>query len=141
MTTMPKAAEISRNWYVIDAEGKPLGRVAAQAAALLRGKHKTTFVPHVDCGDNVIIINCGKAVLTGKKLEKKYLRWHTGWIGHLKEVQYSTLMKTNPEKAMEVAVNGMIPDTVIGRNARRRLHVYAGAEHLHAAQKPEKYEL
>ena len=141
MTTMPKAAEISRNWYVIDAEGKPLGRVAAQAAVLLRGKHKTTFAPHVDCGDNVIIINCGKAVLTGKKLEKKYLRWHTGWIGHLKEVQYSTLMKTNPEKAMEVAVNGMIPDTVIGRNARRRLHVYAGAEHLHAAQKPEKYEL
>ena len=104
MTTMPKAAEISRNWYVIDAEGKPLGRVAAQAAVLLRGKHKTTFAPHVDCGDNVIIINCGKAVLTGKKLEKKFLRWHTGWIGHLKEVQYSTLMKTNPEKAMEVAV-------------------------------------
>jgi large subunit ribosomal protein L13 len=138
---MPKAAEISRNWYVIDAEGKPLGRVAAQAAALLRGKHKTTFAPHVDCGDNVIIINCGKAVLTGRKLEQKYLRWHTGWIGHLKEVQYSTLMKTNPEKAMQVAVNGMIPDTVIGRNARRRLHVYAGAEHLHAAQKPEKYEL
>ena len=141
MTTMPKAAEISRNWYVIDAEGKPLGRVAAQAAVLLRGIHKTTFAPHVDCGDNVIIINCSKAVLTGKKLEKKFLRWHTGWIGHLKEVQYSTLMKTNPEKAMEVAVNGMIPDTVIGRNARRRLHVYAGAEHLHAAQKPEKYEL
>ncbi len=141
MTTMPKAAEISRNWYVIDAEGKPLGRVAAQAAALLRGKHKTTFAPHVDCGDNVIIINCGKAVLTGRKLEQKYLRWHTGWIGHLKEIQYSTLMKTNPEKAMQVAVNGMIPDTVIGRNARRRLHVYAGAEHLHAAQKPEKYEL
>ena len=141
MTTMPKAAEISRNWYVIDAEGKPLGCVAAQAAALLRGKHKTTFASHVDCGDNVIIINCGKAVLTGKKLEHKYLRWHTGWIGHLKEVQYSTLMKNNPEKAMEVAVYGMIPDTVIGRNARRRLHVYAGAEHLHAAQKPEKYEL
>ena len=141
MTTMPKAAENSRNWYVIDAEGKPLGRVAAQAAALLRGKHKTTFAPHVDCGDNVIIINCAKAVLTGKKLEKKFLRWHTGWIGHLKEVQYSTLMQNNPEKAMQVAVNGMIPDTVIGRKERNRLHVYAGAEHLHAAQKPEKYEL
>lgn len=141
MTTMPKAAEISRKWYVIDAEGKPLGRVAAQAAALLRGKHKTTFAPHVDCGDFVIIINCGKAVLTGKKLEKKFLRWHTGWIGHLKEIQYSTLMQTNPEKAMQVAVNGMIPDTVIGRNERRRLHVYAGSEHPHAAQKPENYEL
>ena len=141
MTTMPKAAEISRKWYVIDAEGKPLGRVAAEAAALLRGKHKTTFTPHVDCVDFVIIVNCGKAVLTGKKLEKKYLRWHTGWIGHLKEIQYATLMQTHPEKAMQVAVNGMIPDTVIGRNERRRLHVYAGAEHPHAAQKPESYEL
>ena len=141
MTTMPKAAEISRKWYVIDAEGKPLGRVAAEAAALLRGKHKTTFTPHVDCGDFVIIVNCGKAVLTGKKLEKKYLRWHTGWIGHLKEIQYATLMQTHPEKAMQVAVNGMIPDTVIGRNEHRRLHVYAGAEHPHAAQKPESYEL
>ena len=141
MTTMPKAAEISRKWYVIDAEGKPLGRVAAQAAALLRGKHKTTFTPHVDCGDVVIIVNCDKAVLTGKKLEKKYLRWHTGWIGHLKEIQYATLMQKNPEKAMQVAVNGMIPDTVIGRNERRRLHVYAGSEHPHAAQKPESYEL
>jgi len=141
MTTMPKAAEISRKWYVIDAEGKTLGRVAAEAATLLRGKHKPTFTPHVDCGDHVIIINCAKAVLTGKKLDQKFLRWHTGWIGHLKEVKYSTLMKTHPEKAMEVAVNGMIPDTVIGRNARRRLHVYAGAEHLHAAQKPVNYEL
>ena len=141
MTTMPKAAEISRKWYVIDAEGKPLGRVAAHAAALLRGKHKTTFTPHVDCGDFVIIVNCDKAVLTVKKLEKKYLRWHTGWIGHLKEIQYATLMQTNPEKAMQVAVNGMIPDTVIGRNERRRLHVYAGSEHPHAAQKPESYEL
>lgn len=141
MTTMPKAAEISRKWYVIDAEGKPLGRVAAQAAALLRGKQKTTFTPHVDCGDFVIIVNCDKAVLTGKKLEKKYLRWHTGWIGHLKEIQYATLMQKNPEKAMQVAVNGMIPDTVIGRNERRRLHVYAGSEHPHAAQKPESYEL
>ena len=141
MTTMPKAAEISRKWYVIDAEGKPLGRVAAQAAALLRGRHKTTFTPHVDCGDFVIIVNCDKAVLTGKKLEKKYLRWHTGWIGHLKEIQYATLMQKNPEKAMQVAANGMIPDTVIGRNERRRLHVYAGSEHPHAAQKPESYEL
>ena len=141
MTTMPKAAEISRKWYVIDAEGKPLGRVAAQAAALLRGKHKTTFTPHVDCGDFVIIVNCDKAALTGKKPEKKYLRWHTGWIGHLKEIQYATLMQKNPEKAMQVAVNGMIPDTVIGRNERRRLHVYAGSEHPHAAQKPESYEL
>ena len=140
-TYMPKAGEISRKWYVIDAADKPLGRVAAAAAHILRGKHKVTFAPHADCGDHVIIINADKAILTGKKLEQKYLRWHTGWIGHLKEVQYATLMKTHPEKAMEVAVNGMIPDTVIGRKERGRLHVYAGAEHPHAAQKPGKYEL
>lgn len=140
-TYMAKAGQVDRKWYVIDAAGKPLGRVAAQAAVLLRGKHKPTFTPHVDCGDHVIIINCDQAVLTGKKLEKKYLRWHTGWIGHLKEIQYATLMQKNPEKAMQVAVNGMIPDTVIGRNERRRLHVYAGSEHPHAAQKPESYEL
>ena len=140
-TTLMKPAEVERKWFLIDAAGKPLGRVAAEAAVLLRGKNKVTFTPNVDCGDHVIIINTDKAVLTGKKLEKKYYRTHSGWIGGLKEIQYSTLMKTNPEKAMEVAVNGMIPDTVIGRNARRRLHVYAGAEHLHAAQKPEKYEL
>ena len=90
MTYMPKAAEISRKWYVIDAEGKPLGRVAAKAAEILRGKHKPTFAPHVDCGDHVIIINCEKAVLTGRKLEQKFYRWHSGWVGGLKEIQYST---------------------------------------------------
>ena len=92
MTYMPKAAEISRKWYVIDAEGKPLGRVAAKAAHILRGKHKPSFAPHVDCGDHVIIINCEKAVLTGRKAEQKFYRWHTGWIGGLKEIQYSTFM-------------------------------------------------
>lgn len=140
-TYMPKAQEISRKWYVLDAAGKPLGRVAAKAAHILRGKHKPTFAPHADCGDNVIIINCAKAVLTGNKLSQKYYRWHTGWIGGLKEIRYDKLMKTNPEKAMTLAVEGMLPDTVIGRNSAKRLRVYGGAEHDHAAQKPEAYEL
>ena len=140
-TYMPKAADIERKWYILDAKGKPLGRVAAQAATILRGKHKPTFAPHADCGDHVIIINCAEAVLTGKKLEQKSYRWHTGWIGGLKEVKYSELMKKNPEKAMQIAVNGMLPNNSLGRSALTRLRVYAGAEHDHAAQKPENYEI
>ena len=140
-TYMAKAGQIDRKWYVIDAAGKPLGRVAAQAAVLLRGKHKTTFTPHVDCGDHVIIINCADAVLTGSKLENKYYYHHTGYIGHMKAVKYSTLMKTKPEMAMELAINGMIPNNHIGRAARARLRVFAGAEHVHASQKPEAWEL
>ena len=135
-TYMPKGGQVDRKWYVIDAAGKPLGRVAAKAAVLLRGKHKPTFTPHVDGGDHVIIINCAEAVLTGKKLEQKYYYRHTGYIGHLKEVRYDTLMREKPEKAMELAVKGMIPDTTIGRQALTRLRVYAGAEHKHAAQQP-----
>lgn len=140
-TYMPKASEIERNWYVIDASGKPMGRVAALAASLLRGKHKPTFAPHADCGDHVIIINCKDAVLTGRKLEKKYYRYHTGWVGGLKEIQYKTLMATKPEKAMELAVKGMLPDTVIGRTAGGRLRVYKDANHKHEAQKPASIEL
>ncbi|WP_077533095.1 50S ribosomal protein L13 [Massiliimalia massiliensis] len=140
-TTMPKAQEVSRKWYVIDAEGKPLGRVAAKAAHVLRGKHKPSFAPHCDCGDHVIIINCEKAVLTGNKAEQKFYRWHTGWIGGLKEIKYSHLMQSNPEKAMMLAVKGMLPDTVLGRNQLRRLRVVKGSEHGHAAQKPEAYTL
>ena len=139
-TYMEKAGKVERKWYVIDAAGKPLGRVAAQAAVLLRGKHKPTFTPHVDCGDHVIIINCGKAVLTGSKLQNKYWYRHTGWVGGLKAVQYATLMANRPEKAMELAVQGMIPDTTIGRAACTRLHVYADAQHKQAAQKPENFE-
>ncbi len=139
-TYMAKAGQIDRKWYVIDAAGKSLGRVAAQAAILLRGKHKADYTPHVDCGDHVIIINCAKAVLTGNKLEQKKWFRHTGWIGGLKEVKYATLMKQRPEKAMELAVNGMIPNNTIGREACTRLRVYAGAEHAHAAQKPEVFE-
>lgn len=140
-TYMEKAGEVARKWYVLDAAGKPLGRVAVQAAVLLRGKHKPTYTPHVDCGDHVIIINCAKAVLTGNKLEQKTWYRHTGWVGGLKEVKYSTLMANRPEKAMELAVHGMIPNNTIGRAARTRLRVYAGTEHNHAAQKPEAYEL
>lgn len=138
---MPNAAAIDRKWYVIDAAGKPLGRVAAKAAVLLRGKHKPVFVPHVDCGDHVIIINAAEAVLTGKKLENKYYYRHTGYIGGLKATQYRILMEQKPELAMELAVKGMIPDNTIGRKAFTRLRVYAGAEHIHPAQKPEIIEL
>ena len=120
-TYMPKSGEITRKWYVLDAAGKPLGRVAAQAAVLLRGKQKPTFAPHVDCGDHVIIVNCAKAVLTGKKLEKKYYRHHTGYIGHLKSVRYDTLMEQEPTKAMELAVKGMVPSNPLGRAALSRL--------------------
>jgi len=140
-TFMPKANEIVRNWYVLDAAGKPLGRVAAVAADLLRGKKKTIFAPHVDCGDHVIIINSDKAVLTGNKANKKMYYRHTGWVGGLKEVKYSILMKENSEKAMQLAVKGMVPDTTIGRAALTRLHIYKGAEHNHAAQKPQEYTL
>ena len=139
-TYMPKAGDIVRKWYVIDAAGKPMGKVAVEAAKLLRGKHKAMFTPNADCGDHVIIINAEKAVLTGKKLEQKMYYHHSGYIGHLKEVKYSTLMKTKPDFAMTLAVKGMIPDTVIGRKALTRLRVVKGADHAHAAQKPEVWE-
>ncbi|HEX3037701.1 MAG TPA: 50S ribosomal protein L13 [Oscillospiraceae bacterium] len=140
-TYMPKAGQVDRKWYVLDAAGKPLGRVAAQAAVLLRGKHKPTYAPHVDCGDHVIIINCAQAVLTGNKLEKKHYYHHTGYIGHLKDVRAGTLMNEKPEKAMELAVYGMIPNNAIGRDAMTRLRLFAGAEHIHAAQQPTAWEL
>ncbi len=141
-TYMPKADDLkNRNWYIIDAAGKPLGRVAAQAAHILRGKHKPTFAPHADCGDHVIIINCAQAVLTGKKLEQKSYIWHTGWIGGLKEIKYKDLMANNADKAMMYAVNGMLPNNTLGRKALTRLRVYKDANHNQAAQKPVAYEL
>ncbi len=136
-TTMPNTNQVERKWYVLDAADKPLGRVAVVAANLLRGKLKVDFAPHADCGDNVIIINCEKAVLTGNKLTQKYERHHTGWIGHLKETRYDTLMKENPEKAMFMAVEGMLPGNALGRKCATRLRVYRGENHEHAAQKPE----
>ena len=140
-TTLAKPGTVERKWYIIDAAGKPLGRTAATAAVLLRGKNKVTFTPNVDCGDHVIIINAEKAVLTGNKLTQKYYYRHTGYIGHLRAVRYDTLMAEKPEKAMELAVKRMVPDTTIGRAAMTRLRIYAGAEHNHAAQKPEAWTL
>ena len=140
-TTMPKANEVSRKWYIIDATGKPLGRVAAKAAHILRGKHKPTYIPHVDCGDHVIIINCDKAILTGKKLENKKFYWHTGWIGGLKSKSYKDMMANESDKAMMIAVNGMLPNTTQGREQLKRLRTYKGSEHKHAGQKPVAYEL
>lgn len=138
-TFMAKTAELERKWYIIDAAGKPLGRVASAAASILRGKIKPTFTPHVDCGDFVIILNAEKAVLTGDKLEQKYYRHHSGYIGGLKEVKYKTLMSEKPEKAMMLAVKGMLPHNTLGAKALTRLRVYRGSEHNHAAQKPEVY--
>ena len=139
-TYMPKAGDITRNWYVIDAAGKPMGKVAVEAARLLRGKHKPIFTPHADCGDHVIIINCKDAVLTGNKLTQKKWQRHTGYIGHLKETRYDTLMATKPTKAMELAVKGMLPKNTLGRNALLRLRLFEGAEHKHEAQKTQPFE-
>jgi large subunit ribosomal protein L13 len=138
---MPKPGSIARKWYILDAAGKPLGKTAVTAAHILRGKHKPDFAPHADCGDHVIILNAGKAVLTGRKLEQKFYRRHTGWVGGLKEIRYDVLMKTRPEKAMMLAVNGMLPDTVIGRKALTRVRVYRGADHKNQAQQPEAWAL
>lgn len=135
-TFMANASTVERKWYVIDAAGKPLGRTAATAAMLLRGKHKTDFTPHVDGGDFVIIINAEKAVLTGKKLEQKYYRHHTGWVGGLKEVQYRTMMAEKPELAMKLAVKGMLPKNSIGRKSATRLRIYKSEQHNHSAQQP-----
>ncbi len=136
---MAKPNEIKRKWYIIDAAGKPLGRVAAQAASILRGKHLPTYTPNVDCGDHVIIVNAAEAILTGNKLNQKVRYYHTGWVGGIKEIHYNKLMAENPEKAMMYAVKGMLPNNTIGRNSLTRLRVYKGAEHDHAAQKPEEW--
>lgn len=135
-TFMAKAETIERGWYVIDAAGKSLGKTAVEAAKILNGKHRPEYTPHADCGEFVIVINASKAVLTGKKLTQKYYYRHSGYIGGLKKVQYGTLMATRPELAMELAIKGMLPHNSIGAKSATRLHVYANAEHPHAAQKP-----
>ena len=140
-TFMANKGNIVRKWYVLDAAGKPLGKTAAAAANLLRGKLKPEYTPHADCGDFVIIINAEKAVLTGKKLEQKYYRTHSGWIGGLKEVQYSTLMRERPELAMKLAVRGMMPRNTITKDSLSRLHICRGNEHKYAAQKPEPWTM
>lgn len=139
-TFMQKKEAVVRKWYVVDAANKPLGRTAVVVADLLRGKNVPEFTPHVDCGNFVIVVNADKAVLTGKKLEQKYYKRHSGYIGGLKSVQYKTIMDEKPEFAMETAVKGMLPKNSLGRAAATRLKVYAGDAHNHTAQKPEVYE-
>ena len=140
-TYMAHAETVERKWYVVDAEGQTLGRLAAKVAAVLRGKHKPTFTPNVDTGDFVIVINTDKVVLTGKKLEDKYYRYHTGYIGGLKEVPYKKLMAEKSDLAVYEAVKGMLPKNSLGRAMIKKLRVYKGAEHNHSAQKPETLKL
>jgi len=135
-TFMANKGNIERKWYVLDAAGKPLGKTAVRAADLLRGKTKPTFTPNADCGDHVIIINAGKAVLTGKKGEQKFYRHHSGWVGGLKETPYRILMQQKPELAMHEAVRGMMPKNTLSRASMKRLHIYADANYEQQAQKP-----
>ena len=139
-TTMAKKENVQRKWYVLDATDKPIGRLAATAAAILCGKHKVDFTPNVDCGDFVVIVNADKAVLTGKKLQQKYYRTHSGYPGGLHETQYKLLMEKRPELAMQLAVKGMLGKNSLGRQQLKRLKLYSGSEHKHAAQKPEIWE-
>ena len=138
-TYMANKGNIVRKWYVIDAAGKPLGKTAVAAATILRGKHKPEYTPHADCGDFVIVVNADKAVLTGKKLEQKYYRTHSGYVGGLKETKYRLLMQTKPELAVRLAVRGMMPRNIVTKDSLTRLKIYRGAEHPHAAQKPETW--
>ena len=140
-TTFAKKETLERKWYVIDAAGKPLGRTAVEAANILRGKHRVDFTPNVECGDNVIIINTDKAILTGKKADQKVYYRVTGWIGGLKETKARIMMEKRSDYAVELAVKGMLPKNAIGRTAMTRLHLYKGEEHAHAAQKPEAWTL
>ncbi len=140
-TYLAKPADIERKWFVVDAAGAPLGRVATTVADILTGKTKTIYTPNVDCGDFVVVINSDKVVLTGKKLVDKKHRWHTGYIGGLKEVDYGTLMATNSPKAVELAVKGMLPKTSLGRKQITRLHIYKDEAHKHTAQQPQKVEV
>ena len=140
-TYSPKAGEIERKWYILDATDKSLGRVATEAAKLLRGKHKPTFSTNVDTGDFVIIVNCKDAVLTGHKLDQKVYRHHSGYIGGMKETSARVMMEKTPEKAMMLAVKGMLPHNRLGRQMIKKLRVYAGSEHENAAQKPEVWEV
>ena len=140
-TYSAKASDIKRQWYIIDASGKPLGRIAAEAAKLLRGKHKPTFTPNVDTGDHVIILNVKDVTLTGKKLDEKIYRHHTGYIGNMKEISARNLLQNNPEKAMMLAIKGMLPKNRLGRQMINKVRIYAGNEHENQAQKPIVWEV
>ena len=140
-TYMAKAESVERKWYVVDAAGVPMGRLASRVASVLRGKNKPTYTPNVDTGDFVIVINTDKAVLTGKKLENKFYRYHTGYIGGLKEISYKKMMAEKSDLAVYEAVKGMLPKNSLGRAMLKKLKVYKGAEHNHAAQKPEELKV
>lgn len=140
-TYSPRKADIERKWYLVDAQGMVLGRLASEAAKILRGKNKTIYAPHVDVGDHVVVINADKVVLTGDKLDKKKYYRHSGYPGGLREFTYRTLMRDKPEMVVEKAVRGMLPKNRLGRAMIRKLHVYAGPQHPHQAQKPEKITL
>jgi large subunit ribosomal protein L13 len=136
-TVMSTAREIERKWFVVNADGKVLGRLATRVATILRGKHKPTFTPHIDTGDHVVVVNAEKIHLTGRKLQNKFYRWHTGYIGALREVNAETMLKTHPERVIEWAVQGMLPKNRLGRAMARKLKVYRGPDHPHQAQRPE----
>lgn len=140
-TYMAKAADVQRKWYVVDAEGMVLGRLASQVASILRGKNKPIFTPHVDTGDYVIIVNADKVVLTGRKLDQKYYYHHSGYVGGLKETVYRRLMAEKPEFAVKKAIVGMLPKGPLGREMAKKLRVYAGAEHEYESRKPETLDL
>lgn len=140
-TYSAKSSDIKRQWYIIDASGKPLGRVAAEASKLLRGKHKPTFTPNVDTGDHVIILNCKDVILTGKKLDQKIYRRHTGYIGNMKEISARNMLQDNPEKAMMLAIKGMLPKNRLGRQMINKVRIYSGNEHENQAQKPIVWEV
>ena len=140
-TYSAKSTDIKRQWYIIDASGKPLGRIAAEAAKLLRGKHKPTFTPNVDTGDHVIILNAKDVILTGRKLDQKIYRHHTGYIGNMKETSARNMLENNPEKAMMLAIKGMLPKNRLGRQMINKVRIYSGNEHENQAQKPIVWEV
>ena len=140
-TVMPKESEIERKWFVVNAEGQVLGRLASRVASILRGKHKPTFAPHLDVGDHVVVINAEKVHLTGRKMTDKVYRWHTGYIGGLREVSAGTMLRTHPDRVVEWAVEGMLPKNRLGRAMAKKLKVYRGPDHPHAAQQPTPLEI
>lgn len=140
-TVFANAATVRRDWYVVDATGKTLGRLASQIAFRLRGKHKASFTPHVDTGDHIVVINAGKIRVTGRKLTDKFYHRHTGYIGNLKSTSLEKLLQTHPERAIEYAVKGMLPKNPLGRAMFKKLKVYRGPEHPHAAQQPQVLEI
>lgn len=140
-TSMPKESDIQRKWFVVDAEGQVLGRLATRVATILRGKHKPSFSPHLDVGDHVVVINAEKVQFTGRKLKDKLYQWHTGYIGGLKEVNAETMLRTHPDRVVEWAVEGMLPKNRLGRAMAKKLKVYRGAEHPHGAQQPQALEV